>query len=57
MTYLYKCDNEECKNFDKIIKINKMLKDSDRHEGCVVCARDMIRVYSVSVKTADGFKK
>jgi predicted nucleic acid-binding Zn ribbon protein len=58
MTYLYKCNNEDCKNVDIIIDISKPIKDSDRKEACNICAQDLTRVYtSPGIKTfGDGYK-
>jgi predicted nucleic acid-binding Zn ribbon protein len=58
MTYLYKCENEKCKNFDVVVEIQKLMKDSDRHEACQLCTQDMVRVYTApGIKTfGDGYK-
>jgi predicted nucleic acid-binding Zn ribbon protein len=57
MIYLYKCDNESCKNVDIIVEIQKPIKDSDRKEACEWCTGDLKRVYTApGVKTSDGYK-
>jgi predicted Zn-dependent protease len=57
MTYLYKCENENCKNVNTVIEISKPIKDSDRREACEWCTQDLVRVYTApGVKTSDGFK-
>jgi predicted nucleic acid-binding Zn ribbon protein len=57
MTYLYKCENENCKNVDVIIEINKSITESSKEETCEWCAEKLKRVYtSPGVKTSDGFK-
>ena len=58
MTYLYKCVNENCKNVDVIVEVNKPIKDSDKKEGCNWCCQDMQRVFSApGIKTfGDGYK-
>jgi len=52
MRYNYKCEN--CK---KEQVVSKPMSESSRDEFCAECEAKLIRVYSVAVKTGDGFKR
>jgi predicted nucleic acid-binding Zn ribbon protein len=58
MIYLYECENKDCEEFEKVVKIDKPIKDACRREACQKCTRDMNRVYTApGIKTfGDGYK-
>lgn len=58
MLYEYKCTNEKCENYDKVIDIYKPMKDSSREEHCEKCEKLLERVYGVAGHQTfgDGYK-
>ena len=56
MTYEYKCDNKECKNYNKEIEITRSIYRAADPVYCKECGSKMIRVYNFGCKTSDGIK-
>jgi len=57
MKYLYQCDNEKCKIFEKVVEIDKPISESSREEFCEECKEPLNRIFTASgIKTSDGYK-
>jgi len=48
--------NYRCENCKKETVISKPMIESSRDEFCTKCEAKLTRVYSIAVKTGDGFK-
>jgi hypothetical protein len=46
MRYEYKCSDEACTSFGKIVDVSKPMQESSRREYCPTCLKEMDRVYS-----------
>jgi hypothetical protein len=56
MKYSYKCKNINCslRNEEQIIE--KPISEASRLEHCPECKEILVKMYSTSIKTGDGFK-
>lgn len=56
--YEYKCDNEDCSEFNKSVSISKPMVESSREEHCEKCKEELKRVFSLSghATFGDGYK-
>ena len=43
----YKCDNEECNSFGRVVYVEKLLSESGREEVCEVCGNNMLRDFGL----------
>ena len=48
--------NYNCPKCQKETVVNKAMSECSRDEFCLKCKTKLTRVYSVAVKTNDGFK-
>jgi len=46
----------ECKKCNKKVSIDKPMSESSKKEYCPDCKEEMSRVFSLGIKTSDGFK-
>jgi len=57
MKYLYKCKNKNCKNYNKVIEIEKPISKSSNKEYCELCNSELQKVFiATPIKTNDNFK-
>lgn len=56
--YNYKCENKDCKDYEKEVSISKPMSESSREEFCECCDKQLNRIFnSYGLKTAgDGYK-
>jgi len=57
MFYSFRCDNEECEQYNEEVTKSLPMSERDSNPPCEKCEQGMKRVFKVGgIKTADGTK-